>query len=168
MKKIILFLLFTLIVFIGCGKKIPPPVAIVETTSPSGVVSIEIPSTPTFDPVSLPAGVDKKDVAAVITLASGTVPPVPEPPKTIAEKAKSLFKPKAKPKTSTGQITVMKDGTIRTSDDLKGKIQRVETVKPSYAWVLWMSLLVIVSLVVAYFLGKLTPLIQAIMRMFGK
>lgn len=167
MKNITLVLF--LLVFFGCGTKTPPPVAIIETTSPTGVVSIEIPSEPTFDPASLPAGVDKKDVTAIITLSpdpSATVME-PEPPKTIVEKARGLFKPKAKP-AAKNQITVMKDGTIRTSDDLKGKIQSVQTVKPSYAWVWWTALILVVALVTAYFMGKLAPAIQAIREIFKK
>lgn len=169
----------------GCHKK--PSVeavtsSIVERAVEEGKVVMQLPTTVTFDKYDLPAGVDPKDVAAVVTLKEDPIVPAPveevspEPVKTFdgksaasvsfdkGIKSRVVFPSghKGPPSKSSREIIVMKSGEVIAGVEAAQDIVKSEKVKPSFSWMWWVVViaLVFVAMMVALFelSGSFTPI----------
>jgi hypothetical protein len=85
----------------------------------SGVV--EIPSTQTFDPKELPAGVETSDVLQIISIDTTT-------------SKRTVLMPVHTP---SGRIFVLKNNRVVAGKGAAAMVKSVETVRRSWAWLWW-------------------------------
>lgn len=159
----------------GCGKHSRP--SIIERTDSDGVVSVEIPTEQTYPEDELPAGIERHDVAAVITLTddsgeteSELAPGPGEPAGTydgMVAQVKKALKPKArKPTKQDNQLFVMKDGRVLAGREAAAKIDSAEKVERSWTWLWWVIGVLAVLMGSAWAVDKFVKPISFIARLF--
>lgn len=167
----------------GCGKHNSDGPIIVAKTAQDGSVSVEIPTTKTYPRDELPAGIEAKEIAAVITLADESghtdsilAPGPGEPVSNVPEKivdtlgwAKYLkADSKSKPSKQDNKLYITKDGRVIAGKVAAEKIESAEQVKRSWKWLWWAIGIIIAMLAVAYSTGKLMKPIELITRIFKR
>lgn len=126
--------IIAIVILSGCGK--PTGIATLERTSDTGLVSVEMESSASYDRDDLPPGVEPKEVVSV-------VPVTVDVDESTSEDQSA---PVAKKKVS-GHLYVLDNGNVVADKSISNAIGKPETIEPSYKW-LWLFLVLLVVLVI--------------------
>lgn len=159
--RILLTALLASTIMFGCWHK-GPEISVIERTTTTGKVSVEIPAKATFNRNELPPSVDPKDIAAVVTITTeGKGIILESEPTTTGQNAKPAQK-------KTGKLFILKNGRTIAEKSIAPAIDDVQRIKPSYAWAYWTAGIIIALVAVAWTIGRFTTLISALTKLFGR